>query len=942
MPPTISVSRASSVQSFHSSFLSTSLSHTAAGQCNSSSSSSTSVFSSSLSTSASSSSTTPSTVSGNCKDECQQPPQQGSSSTSPERTMGLMSAILMIIGTLIGTGIFASPGPLFDSVRSTQTSFMIWGFAGIICTIGAFAYAELGTMFPESGGDFQYLSRAYGKKVALVFGWSFITILNPIGTAGIAGVLGRYSVDVIIYFRTGTSAGIGGASPAGYEQQAFNATGFPSVLNGTGYNVPRVHSLYAPGTPGYDSIPKVPLPQEYTGAVLPSAAHTDEMPWVVRSFSIGAIILMGLINIFFKEGGKYASNVLAIFKIAGMCMLIVIGSVQAVKNHAQSEALSIPIENSSQNILDYVSALCFAFFAYNGFNNINLGLGELRDPERNLKKAVWIAMPFVTILFLLANFAFFSILSSYDLRHVHSLSLHAGHTVLGQPGGLLMAGTVIASALGSINANIWAGSRLLVIMAKDNAIIPSTVSKVWKRAGTQAFAIIILIMQASIHALINLDFKTFSKIYSAVGWSWYGLSIAGLLYLRRTKPSYPRPVKVFWPLALGFVLVAFFLVFGSLTLAFMSSSKKASSDSEEEKIGADKYMSVVMFGMAILFMLGVIPAFYLTRWYNRRRNVKHGSATGVSSTGGQNNNNNDKNDNDSDNDSNDRDEATSNQEELVPRATTRQQPTIEVDGSDDEKPLRRHSGASSITLVGESKRKRRQQRRHLDNGDGLGISRSGSLQINGDDDEGDDDDDDDDEEGTTRAQALNAARLGRHDGLGIAEAGGSCSSEYGNRINNKSGYFSPTSPSPLCMSPVFTIPSGSFSSSPCGSSSHSPISRYLDLPRIEKFGSRSSETTLGLEAYMCSKEGKEEEEEGQDTTKDQYLDSEQNDRIEELDIDESRSGSYFLDIPLFTNNSPLSPPPRPRVLERQNTDITFTDERVHPFDMPSLTENPFC
>ena len=82
-----------------------------------------------------------------------------------------------------------------------------------------------------------------------------------------------------------------------------------------------------------------------------------------RGFAIGAIVLMGLINVFFKEGGKYASNILALFKVAGMLMLIVIGSIQAVKNKAHSEASSIPIWESSHDVLDYVSALCFAFFA---------------------------------------------------------------------------------------------------------------------------------------------------------------------------------------------------------------------------------------------------------------------------------------------------------------------------------------------------------------------------------------------------------------------------------------------------------------------------------------------------------------------------------------------------------------------------------------------------
>ncbi|KAG0330198.1 hypothetical protein BG004_002151 [Podila humilis] len=575
---------------------------------------------------------------------------------------------------------------------------MIWAFAGIVCTIGAFAYAELGTMFPESGGDFQYLSRAYGKKMALLFGWSFLTILNPIGTAGIAGVLGRYAVDMIVYFQTGTSAGIGGAGlappPGGPGNNGTiigSATGGGN--NSTGFVAPYAHSPYSPGSASY-----------YADAAKPPLDHgEDSMAGLVRGFSIGAIVIMGTINILFKEGGKYASNILAIFKIAGMMMLIVIGSVQAVKNHAQSEALSIPIKESSQNVLDYVSALCFAFFAYNGFNNINLGLGELRDPERNLKRAVWIAMPFVTILFLLANFAFFAILSSYDLRHVHSLSLHAGHTVLGQPGGFLMAGTVVASALGSINANIWAGSRLLVIMAQDNTIIPSKVCQPWKRTGTQARAIMILVAQASVHALINLDFKTFSKIYSAVGWSWYGLSIAGLLYLRKKKPNFPRPVKVFWPLALGFVMVAFFLVVGSLTLAFGGTVAQKQDDSKDEENdeGGGRWMSVIIFGGAIVFMSGVIPAFYYTRWYNHKLGRPHGHVQPH------------KDDRDMDSDDDTEGHQQHQQQQHMDSGSRLENglapEMAERSFKKSANPSGCHSSASSITLVDEEKKRRRQQ-----------------------------------------------------------------------------------------------------------------------------------------------------------------------------------------------------------------------------------------
>ncbi|KAF9576179.1 hypothetical protein EC968_010302 [Mortierella alpina] len=753
---------------------------------------------------------------------------------------------------------------------------MIWAFAGIVCTVGAFAYAELGTMFPESGGDFQYLSRAYGKKVALVFGWSFITILNPIGTAGIAGVLGRYSVDMMTYFRTGTSVGIGGAGASGVHPTGFSgpggigagmaliaAGGGASTLNGTGFWAPHAHSPYAPGSPAYfASFPKDPLPSSHMGA---GGGHPEDMPWVIRGFSIGAIVIMGLINIFFKEGGKYASNILAIFKIAGMCMLIVIGSVQAVKNHARSEALSIPIGESSQNVLDYVSALCFAFFAYNGFNNINLGLGELRDPERNLKRAVWIAMPFVTLLFLLANFAFFSILSSYDLRHVHSLSLHAGHTVLGQPGGFLMAGTVVASALGSINANIWAGSRLLVIMAKDNTVIPARVGKVWSRTGTQTIAILILITQASIHAIINLDFKTFSKIYSAVGWSWYGLSIAGLLYLRKKRPSYPRPVKVFWPLASAFVLVAFFLVVGSLTLAFMGVSKPPPKGGEEEETNSvDRYMPVIMFSAVILFMTGVIPAFYLTRHVRQRDQRKQRSQNSRSrnSSGEDSMNGGDNADDRRKHKDLDDFDRIRNEKGFLPESP------FGKHVEQDLRPARRLSTASSVTLVGESKReknRRRQERQHRkeshhqEHDPNYDLNRPGPSRTNSHSHLKDEMEED--EEEMVRVQALRGARLVRRRSMEGAETGESNRSSM-----DDCGYFLTGGSSRQCMSPYSTAcPSenGTPMTSACPTRAPSPSpfamesgrqQQLLGLPSGFRSESRSSESTVGMETDDYSQE----------------------------------------------------------------------------------------
>ena len=127
------------------------------------------------------------------------------------------------------------------------------------------------------------------------------------------------------------------------------------------------------------SFPKPPLPSNHTGVVPPKPGmgpdgkpllptlHADNMPFKVQLFSIASIVIMGLINICFKQGGKWASNILAIFKIAGMMVLIGIGIAQAIKTHNQSETLKIPLRQCSHNILDYISALCYAFFAVSLF-----------------------------------------------------------------------------------------------------------------------------------------------------------------------------------------------------------------------------------------------------------------------------------------------------------------------------------------------------------------------------------------------------------------------------------------------------------------------------------------------------------------------------------------------------------------------------------------------
>ncbi|KAI9230945.1 MAG: amino acid/polyamine transporter I [Piptocephalis tieghemiana] len=110
--------------------------------------------------------------------------------------MGIFSAVMMLVGAIIGSGIFASPGPLLTMTGSVGMSLLVWLAAGLLSMIGAFCYAELGTMITENGGEYQYLRTAFGPLLGLTYTWSLIMLANPIGTASIAFIFARYMCHV--------------------------------------------------------------------------------------------------------------------------------------------------------------------------------------------------------------------------------------------------------------------------------------------------------------------------------------------------------------------------------------------------------------------------------------------------------------------------------------------------------------------------------------------------------------------------------------------------------------------------------------------------------------------------------------------------------------------------------------------------------------------------
>jgi amino acid transporter len=111
--------------------------------------------------------------------------------------MGLFSGVTMIVGLIIGSGVFASPGPLFTHAGSVGMALIVWLIAGLLSMLGAYCYAELGTLITKSGGEYQYFKTAFGLLPGVIYTWSNIVLINPVGTATIAVVFARYLLSVI-------------------------------------------------------------------------------------------------------------------------------------------------------------------------------------------------------------------------------------------------------------------------------------------------------------------------------------------------------------------------------------------------------------------------------------------------------------------------------------------------------------------------------------------------------------------------------------------------------------------------------------------------------------------------------------------------------------------------------------------------------------------------
>ncbi|KAL7315532.1 hypothetical protein PS15m_004742 [Mucor circinelloides] len=413
--------------------------------------------------------------------------------------MGLVSSCNMIVGLIIGSGIFASPGPVTLKVGAVGSSLVVWAVGGILSMIGALCYAELGTMITRSGGEYQYLKASYGLCLGLTFSWANLLLTNPIGTASIATVFAQYIMEM---------------------------------------------AYFNPDDPNGEDV------------VMPDYA--------IKLVSIACIWVVVFFNAFARKAGAMVANVFTAAKLLALAMIIIIGWVWLGKGHVEN--FQNAFAGSSTNALDYGTAMYMALFSYNGWNNLNYGISEVKNPQRTLPLAITISCILVTMVYVLGNIAYFATLPVATVATSSTVAMQLGMVAMGKGGAYFFALMVVLSTFGAVNGNVWAASRLVMTAANEDAVfMPPLFGKLNEKRETPIRALVLVGVIATIWCIPG-DFTYLAKMYSFTGWLFYGFTVFGLILMRFKKKTkdLPRPFKIWLPLAIFFVIIDIYLVVAPL------------------------------------------------------------------------------------------------------------------------------------------------------------------------------------------------------------------------------------------------------------------------------------------------------------------------------------------------------------------------------------------
>jgi len=403
------------------------------------------------------------------------------------RGLGFWSATAIVVGMMIGTGIFLVPSEMARTAGTVELVFAAWIVGGALSLFGAFALAELGAALPEAGGPYAYLRRAFGPVWSFLYGWQNTMVAAPASQATIAAGLLRF----------------------------------------WGFLAPAV------AAPLFTW--EIPLPFQTE----PHEFHfTPAQP--LAAFAI--LLVTGVNCLGVRLGGRI-QVVLTVIKVVAVLALVVLGLVLGTAGAGSPE--SLPRETIQVAALagmsGFLTALVAALWAYDGWINVAYVGSEVTNPQRNLSRALVGGVLFVGGLYVLSNVVYFSVLSFAGVARSEHVASDVLERFAGSGAAQWMTLAMIVSALGTLNSSVLTNARIPYAMARDRLFF-GFAARVHPTFRTPDRS---LWFQALLGSLLALT-GTFEELFSLfifASWIFYGLTVAALFQLRRSEPDLERSYR---------------------------------------------------------------------------------------------------------------------------------------------------------------------------------------------------------------------------------------------------------------------------------------------------------------------------------------------------------------------------------------------------------------
>jgi len=419
------------------------------------------------------------------------------------RDLGISHASAVVVGTIIGSGIFLVPAEMMQAVGSAKLVYLAWLVGGLLSFFGALTYAELGAMKPQAGGEYVYVRDAYGPLGGFLYAWTWFVIAKPASVAtiatGLVRILGTFSIFSF------------------FSESIFAA----NILH-----------------------------------------HTFAVTWG-QIVAIAAAILISLLNYLgVKKAGEF-QLIFTVLKVAIILGIVIVcfsgaggGSGRGWSNFTGA------FTGAKGGIAGFMAALVAALWAYDGWNDLNMVAGEVKHPERNIPIALIAGVATVGVLYVLVNAAVQYVLPASVIAASPRPASDAVASVIGHMGAAMVSAGMAVSMLVTLNGTIMSGARVPFAVARDGYFF-SALAEVHPRFHTPSVAIVLQAVLSIVLLLLGGNFRQLFSLAIFAEWLFYMIAGSTVFVFRWRDPQAARPYRVLgYPLVPAlFVVVAAVLLF---------------------------------------------------------------------------------------------------------------------------------------------------------------------------------------------------------------------------------------------------------------------------------------------------------------------------------------------------------------------------------------------